>query len=130
VRHSRKAVNGRLQLTVYGRTCTVPVPYKMVSQCLTVRVRNRIYGPCLRKFTARLQALDLSNLFRITAEQPRRQGKLTSVDQLQTRADFSRHAQPTLIGRCRPMSIVDIHFQTLPSGVLQGGQIEMYIAEE
>jgi hypothetical protein len=55
VRHSRKAVNGRLRLTVYGRTRTVPV--QIVSQYLTVRVRNRIYGPCLRNFTARLQAL-------------------------------------------------------------------------
>jgi hypothetical protein len=57
VGQSRKAVNGRLRLTVYGRTRTVPVPYKMTSQRLTVRVRNRIYGPCLRNFTARLQAL-------------------------------------------------------------------------
>jgi hypothetical protein len=57
VGQSRKAVNGRLRLTVYGQTRTVPVPYKMVSQRLTVRVRNRIYGPCLRNFTARLQAL-------------------------------------------------------------------------
>ncbi|KAJ7831074.1 hypothetical protein B0H13DRAFT_1852497 [Mycena leptocephala] len=44
VGQSRKAVNGRLRLAVYGRTRTVPVPYKMVSQRLTVRVRNRIYG--------------------------------------------------------------------------------------
>ncbi|KAJ6512405.1 hypothetical protein C8R45DRAFT_1087582 [Mycena sanguinolenta] len=55
---SRKAVNGRLRLTVYGQTRTVPVPYKIVSHRLTARVRNRIYGPCLRNFTARLQALE------------------------------------------------------------------------
>jgi hypothetical protein len=61
VRQSRKAVNGRLRLTVYGRTRTVPVPYEMVSQCLTARGRNRIYGPCLRNLTARLQALGLTS---------------------------------------------------------------------
>ncbi|KAJ6475606.1 hypothetical protein C8R45DRAFT_935245 [Mycena sanguinolenta] len=54
---SREAVNGRLRLTVYGQTRTVPVPYKIVPHRLTARVRNRIYGPCLRNFTARLQAL-------------------------------------------------------------------------
>ncbi|KAJ6449184.1 hypothetical protein C8R45DRAFT_947524 [Mycena sanguinolenta] len=59
---SRKAVNGRLRLTVYGQTRTVPVPYKIVSHRLTARVRNRIYGPCLRNFTARLQALVESRL--------------------------------------------------------------------
>ncbi|KAJ7916643.1 hypothetical protein B0H13DRAFT_1870978 [Mycena leptocephala] len=38
VGQSRKAVNGRLRLTVYGQTRTVPVPYKMVSQRLTIEI--------------------------------------------------------------------------------------------
>ncbi|KAJ7921521.1 NADH-quinone oxidoreductase [Mycena leptocephala] len=40
VGQSRKAVNGRLRLTVYGQTRTVPVPYKMVSQRLTKQKPN------------------------------------------------------------------------------------------
>ncbi|KAJ6464865.1 hypothetical protein C8R45DRAFT_1174147 [Mycena sanguinolenta] len=40
---SRKAVNGRLRLTVYGQTRTVPVPYKIVSHRLTARLYTAVF---------------------------------------------------------------------------------------
>ncbi|KAJ7838804.1 hypothetical protein B0H14DRAFT_2588417 [Mycena olivaceomarginata] len=56
-------VNGRLRGPVNGFTRTVTVPLEVEPISLTVRGRNRFYGPSFRNFTGRFDALGVTSLF-------------------------------------------------------------------